>query len=858
MAQIIDFDLCIFCQCKTKEALRKPTENPVTDDHGKSYVSIFNLVHNYKEKVGSLPHPNFVLPDVATLRRNNAAWHKSCRNKYTSYFINRKQSDQQQRKRTSTDQSSRSAKTPKLTVPINIACLFCEQLDGPLHSFTDVDQTPHYRNVAETLGDNRVVTILSPPNDLLNIQAKYHLKCRQQYLRRYNSVHKSQQKPCEIVAETLESEMFQSIQEEIANGCNFFSLQDLTENLEKRYQENNINSKINRTMLKERILLRFPDLQEEIGARKKVFLICSKAARKIICSATQHPNEEIRTLLQAASILRKATKEHDLFRFTGSFPNSCEEESVPFMLKYFFSQLLLGPKQGKKTPEQNFNSREVLTLSQLSMQNINSLHTYFRYESPLSIYLSLKLHADTRSKRLVELLHKFSIGLSYKKVLAIENGFACAIANSARENDNTVCPSNLRTGLFTVAAIDNLDHNPSSNTASSSFHGTGISMYQFASDKMAGKAQNPLKIKIQTTARKNKESLLPSTYTFVPPVSRNLCTQPPLIPISSTGEDQVPIDCTEIEIENTWASEVKNSLEKSDCLTKNMKATWSAFHANRNDSTKATNPCIEALLPLFRNKAATPEMIKHGMEIVQKNTRFLNPVQIPVIAMDQPLYELAKKLQWTFPDNLGEDRFVVLLGGLHIEMALWCTLGDVLRGSGWTECLKDAGIAISENASLALLKTGHLMKTRYAHQVTFVVMTLLLQRTYEDSGTDVPIEVWLKEESSKRPTFHIWHLVLEYQKYVFAFIRAHRESKIKLMVYALKKLVPLFLRWTTTIMHVGSLFSSEIWKIFQMKYIPNSQKATGLFKDQLEDIHAYPLTTPMNNSTKESRVLVEP
>ena len=34
---------------------------------------------------------------------------------------------------------------------------------------------------------------------------------------------------------------------------------------------------------------------------------------------------------------------------------------------------------------------------------------------------------------------------------------------------------------------------------------------------------------------------------------------------------------------------------------------------------------------------------------------------------------------------------MVILGGLHIEMALWSTMGDLLFGSGWPETLNEAG-----------------------------------------------------------------------------------------------------------------------------------------------------------------------
>ena len=44
--------------------------------------------------------------------------------------------------------------------------------------------------------------------------------------------------------------------------------------------------------------------------------------------------------------------------------------------------------------------------------------------------------------------------------------------------DDVVCPPKMRRGLFTVAAIDNIDRNPSSATARDSLHGTGVSRMQ--------------------------------------------------------------------------------------------------------------------------------------------------------------------------------------------------------------------------------------------------------------------------------------------------------------------------------------------------------------------------------------------
>ena len=60
-------------------------------------------------------------------------------------------------------------------------------------------------------------------------------------------------------------------------------------------------------------------------------------------------------------------------------------------------------------------------------------------------------------------------------------------------------------------------------------------------------------------------------------------------------------------------------------------------------------------------------MIKHAMEITKSVTAFLNPGQIPVFVVDQPLFAHAKKVQWLFPLEFGEDIFVSFFGALHGE-----------------------------------------------------------------------------------------------------------------------------------------------------------------------------------------------
>ena len=58
-------------------------------------------------------------------------------------------------------------------------------------------------------------------------------------------------------------------------------------------------------------------------------------------------------------------------------------------------------------------------------------------------------------------------------------------------------------------------------------------------------------------------------------------------------------------------------------------------------------------------------MVKHGMNIIQKATYHGHPEQVPVLTVDQPLYSIAKKLQWSWPADYGKEKFLVLIGSLH-------------------------------------------------------------------------------------------------------------------------------------------------------------------------------------------------
>ena len=106
-------------------------------------------------------------------------------------------------------------------------------------------------------------------------------------------------------------------------------------------------------------------------------------------------------------------------------------------------------------------------------------------EYPLPIYVALKVHGETGKKSLVDALFDMGLFISYDRVLAISTNIANSV--SARfEQEGVVCPPKLCKDIFTTAAVDNIDHNPSSTTAHDSFYGTAISLMQHPTTSKKG------------------------------------------------------------------------------------------------------------------------------------------------------------------------------------------------------------------------------------------------------------------------------------------------------------------------------------------------------------------------------------
>ena len=209
-----------------------------------------------------------------------------------------------------------------------------------------------------------------------------------------------------------------------------------------------------------------------------------------------------------------------------------------------------------------------------------------------------------------------------------------------------------------------------------------------------------------------------------------------------------------MKCEYQWLNKV-NELLKKEKMEEKEYLSWSAYFASLQ-ITALSPTAITSLLPLFEENAHSKAMIQLSMKLVKDAIAYINPGQTPIIGMDQPLYALVKQIQWERADIYGESSYVVMMGGLHIEMASLKMVGHWLNNSRWDSALVQADITTRGKAD-AILRATRITRTRYAHQVSACALFILQLRAYKASIDDDiepdDLNTWVRKQCEAHPQF---------------------------------------------------------------------------------------------------------
>ena len=261
-------------------------------------------------------------------------------------------------------------------------------------------------------------------------------------------------------------------------------------------------------------------------------------------------------------------------------------------------------------------------------------------------------------------------------------------------------------------------------------------------------------------------------------------------------------------------------------------------------------------MPLFCDNAHSVAMVKHGMDVIMKATELVNPAQIPVLTLDQPLYTIAKQIQWSWPSIYGEEKYVFLMGGLHIEMALLNVLGDWLEGSGWAAIMASANVTTEGRADV-LQSGSHTSRAQWAHQVSAAALFCLQSQAFTaykdnlevDNITAKPFHEWCADMESSHPQFFYWGKTLRLEVLFLQFMRSQRDGNFLMYLEALGSIIPWmfamdhfhYVRWLSV--HVRDLMQLEdecptVWNEFLKRHFvtqKTSYKFSMMAHDQIHE-----------------------
>ena len=534
-SNFINWNQCILCQEDKYEALRCPANSKNQDDPGYKTLAEDLLkfdAHGFTFHPFDLSELNDGSGVESTLFLHQAKWHKSCRLRCNKNEFQRKlkrQASAGELSECPVNVGSHSYQRRQIGQIAEVVCFFCDQPAGRevLHEATTFDIDSHVRQCATDLQDTRLLAKLAG-GDMIAIEAKYHRTC---LVNLYNHARdeKTKRDSCNAQEDCLHEIVFAELIahiEELHNEQGLapvFKLADLASLYQSRLQQLGVtmDKKIHTTRLKTKLMTAMPGLSSYSDG-KHVYLTLNKhvgGALKVVCN---HDSDAMH-LVRAAQIVRKEIFTRR-FMFDGTFPHGCQQDSVPSSLLALMNMILEGPTIKEQASQICKETNAAMSVAQIVMFNCvkhphcnssGSLRHNREQETPLPMYVALKVHALTRSRNIVDMLFKLGICISYDRLLQLTAKMANGVCQRF-EMEGVVCPSTMRSGIFTVGAVDNIDHNPSSTTARDSFHGTGISIMQHPTGLNPGTERPVHTIDISSTSGMTP---LPSKYTSVQPAS---------------------------------------------------------------------------------------------------------------------------------------------------------------------------------------------------------------------------------------------------------------------------------------------------------------------------------------------------
>lgn len=794
----INFNLCLLCQKRKKEP------------HVRTKKSQVKLLDTLKRKVDNgygdyqFLSDLFETNEIDALKQKSIQWHlscyKNCLRRDVSQLENIINEPETSTSQVDCSPSEIEQNHDKLQRPNRTSsalnnpsvCFFCENPQMKNQPLTSVSSTKAGEKICEAIyqsGNEDLILKLSGFIDPKNANMSYHKEC---YQRNVFNVLRSKKlvgisdSPLKLEDENSErpSEMCQikcAVEQDFLNCIKGALLEGkvLTMALaEIKYQEIarsygvSESDMLQRRSVKSLIENELFHLGIEFtnSTRKnRPQLISLKKTKDVFLSNNAEEggglSSTMRSLFKSAMILRNLILKAQKWKFTGSIEQENVKSCVPMELKMFVRFCIAGGATfGNTSIRNDLLGKKVDIISQniiyecLSDKQAASSCTLttanrHKVELPLQVAVGLTIHAKTRSKFLVELIHDLGMSIDYAKVLRIETQIASEMIQRISDNGGVWLPTNIVKDRFTYYAADNLDFLEDTNDGKGTLHATVMVCYQESSESDKHECLH------LTTSSKNRsltnipcfmtdfvqydgaKKLKPKGKTF----EKKLMVESSSTDLKRfSGTDIVWLFCkcsewmkrcggreTDFE-EHTNNNDIGNDHASSAGLV----PTWSAFNSCITSCTADLPLASKTTIGLLPIIPASPTdrsvQLTFLNQLERVNQYISGPNSKCIVTLDVGLYQPVQQLIMSRLDL--QNRWILRPGELHIAFAILRAIGVFIDGTGIPEIWE---VLYGENTIHKILHGKHFRRSLEAHTRMLVALQNFYFKLFFEKHSEV-------------------------------------------------------------------------------------------------------------------------
>ena len=653
---------CLICQ--------KPSELSKADDVGIArFMQCFETRKLYGGFKDGEPYCHVLRRldlEISSLQQNTALWHsKSC----YSQFCNKAHLDRLQRKYESKQCVENSASSVRMSlrgwnVPEDYyeKCAICGTT-GRRTLTTVAQQTVAAKFSAIAVLDDKLSYHVA--NDMVIGVLKYHRRC----LKR--SVRKAQPKSkTDVHNETNDQEHFKhlisQIDSSLRNG-DVFNLTDVAREFASM-NETDYSPKTLREKLidhyGDRIQFHIPPKRNE--STKVAFSFCAidvieacENDKADVSSSLHSCRSEHSISTQIHHVGLHMNKLLNEMKPMDDIHNISEEEAsrlVPDDLRNLLRLCMFGDDQNPSDATKRVYSvgQDILYHSSVQL-------------TPKHVGSALLIHNSTRSKDLVEAVHKAGHCIGYDTLLRVETALAEQEIERHEDNNGIPVPPNMKPGVFTQFASDNLDKIEQTRTGKDTFHVTNTACFQRTD--ASTRSQSWSTIRPLKPGRNKTLKTVPEYLNNVPPVDDPQHPNPNLS-VNAKYSWFRPETCVESNNAKRkdleWIMSRRKNSETKD---------WRGY----NQSEENRDVCVTGYLPMIHKPAheygTIAKMMKNCMGVANKLQQTYT-----VISLDEGLFYRAKHLIWKTPNEY--KNVILRLGSFHTILNFLKCIGKYQHRNG--------------------------------------------------------------------------------------------------------------------------------------------------------------------------------